>query len=40
MTAIPLVEDEIYYPDSDGEPVAEPPVHFKEMVYVWEALDD
>jgi len=39
MTAIPLVEDEIYYPDSDGEPVAETPVHFKEMVYVFEALD-
>lgn len=40
MTAIPLVEDETYYPDSDGEPVAETPVHFKEMVYVFEALDD
>jgi len=40
MTAIPLVEDEIYYPDSDGEPVAETPVHFEEVVYVWEALDD
>jgi Uma2 family endonuclease len=40
MTAIPLVEDEVYYPDSDGEPVAETPIHFEEMVYVWEALDD
>lgn len=40
MTAIPLVSDEIYYPDSDGEPVAETPVHFEEIVYVWEALDD
>ena len=40
MHAIPLVEDETYYPDSDGEPVAETPVHFEEMVYVWEALDD
>jgi Uma2 family endonuclease len=40
MTAIPLVENETYYPDSDGEPVAETPVHLEEMVYVWEALDD
>jgi Uma2 family endonuclease len=40
MHAIPLLEDETYYPDSDGEPVAETPVHFREIVYVWEALDD
>ncbi len=40
MAAIPLVKDEIYYPDSDGEPVGETPVHFEEMVYVWEALND
>lgn len=40
MTAIPLLEDEIFYPDSDGEPVAETPVHMEELVYVWEALDD
>jgi Uma2 family endonuclease len=40
MPAIPLVEEEVYYPDSDGEPVAETPVHFEEMVYVWEVLDE
>jgi len=40
MTAIPLVEDETYYPDSDGEPVAETELHLEEMVYVWEALND
>ena len=39
MTAIPLV-DEIYYPDSDGEPMAETPVHMEEMVYVWEVLNE
>jgi len=40
MHAIPLLEDETYYPDSDGEPVAETPVHLEEMVYVWEVLDE
>ncbi|HEX3526105.1 MAG TPA: Uma2 family endonuclease [Thermoanaerobaculia bacterium] len=40
MHAIPLREDETYYPDSDGEPVAESPVHLEEMVYVWEVLDE
>src|SRR5436309_11059496 len=40
MHAIPLLEDETYYPDSDGEPVAESPVHLEEMVYVWEVLDE
>ena len=40
MSAIPLVQDETYYPDSDGEPVAETPVHFEEIVYVWEVLVD
>jgi Uma2 family endonuclease len=40
MSAIPLVRDETYYPDSDGEPMAETPVHMEEMVYVWEALTD
>lgn len=40
MTAIPLLEDEIYYPDSDGEPMAETPVHMEEMVYVWEVLNE
>ncbi|HEX7181583.1 MAG TPA: Uma2 family endonuclease [Thermoanaerobaculia bacterium] len=34
MTAIPLEEDEIEYPDSDGEPMAETEVHLEEMVYI------
>jgi Uma2 family endonuclease len=38
MHAIPLREDETYYPDSDGEPVAESPVHLEEMIYVFEVL--
>ncbi|HEY2737781.1 MAG TPA: Uma2 family endonuclease [Thermoanaerobaculia bacterium] len=38
MNAIPLLEDETYYPDSDGEPVAETPVHLEEMIYVFEVL--
>jgi Uma2 family endonuclease len=39
MTAIPL-ENEVYYPESDGEPVAESELHFEELVYVWQALKD
>ena len=35
--AIPL-EDEVYYPETDGEPMAETEDHLEEMVYVWEAL--
>jgi Uma2 family endonuclease len=37
MAAFPL-EKEIYYPESDGEPMAETELHLEEMVYVWEAL--
>jgi hypothetical protein len=40
MHALPLREDEVYYPDSDGEPAAEFPAHLEEMVYVWEVLDE
>jgi Uma2 family endonuclease len=39
MTAIPL-ENEVYYPESDGEPMAETELHLEEMVYVWEALKE
>lgn len=39
MTAIPL-ENEVYYPESDGEPVAESELHFEELVYVWQALKE
>ena len=37
MTAIPL-EEEVHYPESDGEPMAESELHLEEMVYVWQAL--
>jgi Uma2 family endonuclease len=39
MAAIPL-EEEIYYPESDGEPMAETQLHMKEMVYLVEALEE
>ncbi|MFY9820331.1 MAG: Uma2 family endonuclease [Thermoanaerobaculia bacterium] len=39
MNAIPL-KDEIYYPESDGEPMAETELHLEELVYVWQALKD
>jgi Uma2 family endonuclease len=39
MAAIPL-EKTIYYPESDGEPMAETKHHLQEMVYVWESLED
>jgi Uma2 family endonuclease len=38
MATLPL-EKEIYYPESDGEPMAESELHFEEMVYVWESLN-
>jgi Uma2 family endonuclease len=39
MNAIPLEED-VYYPESDGEPMAETEIHLEELVYVWQALKD
>ncbi|HYU34656.1 MAG TPA: Uma2 family endonuclease [Thermoanaerobaculia bacterium] len=39
MNAIPL-EDNVHYPESDGEPMAETEVHLEELVYVWQALKD
>lgn len=39
MTAIPL-EEETYYPESDGAPMAETELHLEELVYVWQALKD
>ena len=39
MAAIPL-EKQVYYPESDGEPMAETELHLREMVYVWEGLED
>jgi Uma2 family endonuclease len=39
IMAIPL-EDEIFYPESDDEPMAETEDHLEELVYVWQALKD
>jgi len=39
-TAIPLVEDKIFYPESDGEPMAESKLHLQEMTYLLEALEE
>lgn len=38
MTAIPL-RREIYYPESDGQPMAESDLHRKEMTYLLDALE-
>lgn len=35
--AIPL-ENEIFYPESDGKPIAETELHIEELIYVWQAL--
>jgi Uma2 family endonuclease len=41
MAAIPLQrEPEIEYPDSDGKPMAESPIHLKVMLHLIEALED
>lgn len=37
MAAIPLEED-IFYPESDGEPMGETDLHIEEIVYLREAL--
>ena len=39
MAAIPL-EDEIYYPESDGKPMGETQLHQQEIVYLIQALDE
>lgn len=38
MAAIPL-QREIYYPESDGTPMAETDLHREEMIYLIQALD-
>ncbi len=38
MGAIPL-RAEIYYPESDGQPMAESDLHLKEMIYLLNALE-
>jgi len=41
MAAIPLQrEPEIEYPESDGKPMAETPIHRKVMLHLIEALED
>ena len=40
MIAIPLEKEADFYPDSDGEPMAETELHLQEMVYAWEALNE
>lgn len=39
MTALPL-KQEIYYPESDGEPMAETEWHLEETIYLIEALKE
>lgn len=39
MTAIPL-EREVYYPESDGQPMAETQFHLDEMVYLLKAFEE
>ena len=36
----PDVEDGVYYPSSDGKPMAETPVHARCMVLLFQALED
>ena len=38
MSAMPLQHEEVYYPTSDGKPMAETPIHLAEMVYLITAL--
>jgi Uma2 family endonuclease len=39
MTAIPL-QREVFYPESDGKPMAETEIHAREMVYLFEGFED
>ena len=40
MTAIPLQRDDVYYPESDGKPMAETEIHVEETIYLLVALKD
>jgi Uma2 family endonuclease len=40
MTAIPLQRGDVYYPESDGKPMAETEFHLEETIYLIEALKD
>lgn len=39
MAMIPLSRD-VFYPESDGKPMAETPWHLKEMLYLLEGMED
>ena len=39
MSAIPL-QREVFYPESDGKPMAETEIHAREMVYLFEGIED
>ena len=39
MSAIPLRQD-IHYPESDGKPMGETEIHIREIIYLFEALDE
>lgn len=38
MSAMPLQHEEVFYPTSDGKPMAETQIHLEEMVYLIAAL--
>jgi Uma2 family endonuclease len=40
MNAIPLQRDDVYYPESDDQPMAETEIHLEETIYLIEALKD
>jgi Uma2 family endonuclease len=39
MNAIPLRRD-VHYPESDGKPMGETEIHIREIIYLFEALDE
>ena len=39
MSAIPLRQD-VHYPESDGKPIGETEIHIREIIYLFEALDE
>jgi Uma2 family endonuclease len=39
MHAIPLRYDDVFYPESDGQPMGETQIHRKEIVYLTEAFE-
>jgi Uma2 family endonuclease len=38
MHAIPLRHDDVFYPESDGQPMAETEIHLHEIIYLIEAF--